>query len=1197
MYKTNIQKTYLFLLLILVSLDLLGQSNGKVYILDDVANAETTTLGSKVTIKKGTPTSGSIFIAGSRTRDVKGDKIINSTLLDGVQSLDGTAVTALLENHDEVQVTGQLTITGCNLEIPEGKTLSANGANGSIVINVNEIFASDARILAENGASITVKACLWKDKQAVLNFDGYYDTTDYGNHLETLQTLGDGSTIDIYTGYTPNFIVNHYVAKGNGSAINIHNFFGVTELVTMPIADQKSTITVYSNHIVYANPEIPKPLLPDYLEPYREQGMHGPMVLYAYNPSGLDSSNNLLQRYDDTPGTIVIHSEPRATNVQGELEAEDFVVGTYGAIVLYTQELVQLEGQRTIEFEDPIQISSTEEGKITNGGGMHFALEPSEGWPEELSLEIQNALPLHREIAGVITNSGPTNGITLQSEVAPTFRRSLGDIINLKAPQIKATGGAQFKNGIRLKAIEEYENSALHVPLVYHNTLTQDDQGVCSRKPSYSGLPDLGIIHPSQMDGFLNINPDEALTSMNQDPQTGVLDFAGLDSWQESRLEEILVRKANRWDGIGINGNGVDIDIKIITSADYGEAVSVSNPNTSISLALEAKERYKTDDIILWIHYKGDANGGCPTVFFDMILPYPNQEIVSAIREAVKVLAITPMDELTNREPVDFTSIMDESTINSIDGGNVSAYHMGFRAEAIEEGLEVNFTLIKEVAILAGTSFFQEDTIVPKQCWMPVTELRAEGLDPCPLDMPGAMAAVIDNTGGVVISVLGLLSIVTKVAINPSLVKELLQGVGKINVVLKQLLKEQEEAILHENTEIRQYARISTSIQLITLVFDLPGLLLDITKISNKTVSNISGVVTSPNISLRKAFDTFTHGFPSKITDPFYQKLTEVIDSPELETEFFRFLGGLDKITKKVFISNPKLLEYWKELDSYDLEFEKLIRIGHLNKFSKRFPEAGIPNLFKDYIHYLEKLRTSNNTYSFKGADDLILKFEQYQYLKSSVFENYPYLVVYENIQFEVEFSAEGGIKDAFIINDELVMLKYKEGAEQDLKKWALEDESVPNVLPGGYIITEIDLELSALQRLNELGFPIVEGIGITLHLNEPGVINKNYIGGSSNDIEDYIVLSAVKPISNKFLRHGNEASIVDLTKIKKLLIENDIFISDMQFLIDKNGRVVLHDMSDFYYRSDNYEYFDNGFEQHLKYIDDIIGYLEDKLD
>jgi hypothetical protein len=63
-------------------------------------------------------------------------------------------------------------------------------------------------------------------------------------------------------------------------------------------------------------------------------------------------------------------------------------------------------------------------------------------------------------------------------------------------------------------------------------------------------------------------------------------------------------------------------------------------------------------------------------------------------------------------------------------------------------------------------------------------------------------------------------------------------------------------------------------------------------------------------------------------------------------------------------------------------------------------------------------------------------------------------------------------------------MLKYQEGAEQELEDIAeiiKEAGIVTNVLPSGYIITHINKELSILQTLNELDFPVMEGLGIRI--------------------------------------------------------------------------------------------------------------------
>ena len=830
-HKLNIQKTYLFLLLLLASLELLGQSNGKVYILDGVANAEATTLGSKVTIKKGTPTSGSIFIAGSRTRDVKGngkDDITNpACILDGIQTIDAAAVTALFENCDEVRVTGQLTVTGCSLDIPEGKTLSVSGFNTLITIDVSEITAPDARLLAENSGKITVKSCLWLNKRYTFNENDSYEITTYDNYISTLQTTGDNSTINIYTGYTPRFIADYLVAKGNLSTINIFNFNGITELVTVPITDENSVINIYSHYIIYGNPHIARPALPVYLENLSDKVMGGALILYAFNPTGIHTFNTYLNANDPSPGAIVFYSDPREDETQEKFTVEDFIIEKFGNLTFETTRVIKLKARRIIDLLEPYEVVGT----ITTGGGDLPSTIPVE-WPETLPDEILEILPPRQEVPqGIITTgSFIAESITLESRIGSSqlitspeqiLREQEQAAIHLKATkQIRGSGAFMVggaKGAVKLEIIPLEESTSRKVPKAYHQALTSTErQTACNQVAAHNvQLPSLGMIHSSQMEDFLEIDPSLALTSTTDIANNEVKDFAGVRN--KDLMNEILGIQSNRWNNSNRGESTEYITTDLIVSADYG--MDLSSPETgniqSISLAKEAIAKSHAD-IIFWMHYKGDSN--CPSVLFDIILPHvEDPEIADVIRNQAKQFALQPMDDILNRPGLDFLSSVDTETRTKIDGGDPSPYYSGMRASAKEEGKEMNAFLNLELTTFLLVTILEGE--IPKEVWAPDSVLYNEGLVPSPFDYPGLVVGAINPLIGTVFSLVDLGRfgglMMNKVAISGDITGEFFNML----VIAKSTLYEHMNDLIHGPPEVQHYAAMETFVSVAETVF------------------------------------------------------------------------------------------------------------------------------------------------------------------------------------------------------------------------------------------------------------------------------------------------------------------------------------------------------------------------------------------
>jgi hypothetical protein len=155
--------------------------------------------------------------------------------------------------------------------------------------------------------------------------------------------------------------------------------------------------------------------------------------------------------------------------------------------------------------------------------------------------------------------------------------------------------------------------------------------------------------------------------------------------------------------------------------------------------------------------------------------------------------------------------------------------------------------------------------------------------------------------------------------------------------------------------------------------------------------------------------------------------------------------------------------------------------------------------------------------------------------------ENDPrYLTSFENVTIGTEPMGEGGEKNVYEITGQpdLVMAKRKNKSLQQIKQ-----------------------EISVLDRLKALGFKVLEILGYTFHNGEPAMIMKRYAEGSKDIVKTNDETGQPERVGNsEFL---NDQSIKDLKELKNKLRTEDVWINDIQFLIDSEGRIVLADIRD----------------------------------
>lgn len=117
--------------------------------------------------------------------------------------------------------------------------------------------------------------------------------------------------------------------------------------------------------------------------------------------------------------------------------------------------------------------------------------------------------------------------------------------------------------------------------------------------------------------------------------------------------------------------------------------------------------------------------------------------------------------------------------------------------------------------------------------------------------------------------------------------------------------------------------------------------------------------------------------------------------------------------------------------------------------------------------------------------------------------------------------------------------------------------------IDGGYDaqLKRLKEEMDDLSKLKNHGLPVVEINGLTTHNGTPAIVMKKYAQGS----KDIVTYSKEIGAYNKPLRIGdspllNEYTIKDLTQILNTMGNKQLKIDDLQFLINRDGRVFISD-------------------------------------
>ena len=116
--------------------------------------------------------------------------------------------------------------------------------------------------------------------------------------------------------------------------------------------------------------------------------------------------------------------------------------------------------------------------------------------------------------------------------------------------------------------------------------------------------------------------------------------------------------------------------------------------------------------------------------------------------------------------------------------------------------------------------------------------------------------------------------------------------------------------------------------------------------------------------------------------------------------------------------------------------------------------------------------------------------------------------------------------------------------------------EKVVAVLKTGKPISAIEDELRLLKKLADNNLPVVKVIEKGKYQGQAALIMEKYAQGS----KDVVKRTGKKMEIVGESRYLNQRSILDLNKIKRILSNNKISIDDLQFLIGKDGSVVIAD-------------------------------------
>jgi filamentous hemagglutinin len=118
-------------------------------------------------------------------------------------------------------------------------------------------------------------------------------------------------------------------------------------------------------------------------------------------------------------------------------------------------------------------------------------------------------------------------------------------------------------------------------------------------------------------------------------------------------------------------------------------------------------------------------------------------------------------------------------------------------------------------------------------------------------------------------------------------------------------------------------------------------------------------------------------------------------------------------------------------------------------------------------------------------------------------------------------------------------------------------DNKAVGILKSGKNPVKIDQELQILNQIDKLGLPTVNAQRIVVD-GKPAILMDRFAQGSKTIVRNNPRKPGILEGADTSLL--NERSISDLKSIRATLIEKQVKIDDLQFLIGNNGKVVIAD-------------------------------------
>jgi RHS repeat-associated protein len=111
--------------------------------------------------------------------------------------------------------------------------------------------------------------------------------------------------------------------------------------------------------------------------------------------------------------------------------------------------------------------------------------------------------------------------------------------------------------------------------------------------------------------------------------------------------------------------------------------------------------------------------------------------------------------------------------------------------------------------------------------------------------------------------------------------------------------------------------------------------------------------------------------------------------------------------------------------------------------------------------------------------------------------------------------------------------------------------------------VDDIKKEVDMLGKLDCMGFPVPRVVGTTEVNGMLAYVMQKYAQGSKEIVRTIGNAPTILPNLNSQKVYLNQKSIQDLKTIKQMMIDKNIRIHDLQFLIDYDGRIVIADPVD----------------------------------